>query len=67
MPRNKLKNMRIIKITDSSNVNSEGQEITKQLKKMFVDGSHLTELIPRRQLVTQNYHRTLEKDRMYSP
>ena len=33
-----------------------GVDDEKQLK-MFVDGSHLTELIPRRQLVTQNYHR----------
>lgn len=67
MPRNRLKHTRILRIDDSVSISHQKYSINKHLKKMFVDGSQLREVLPRRQLVSQNYSRTIECQRLYSP
>jgi hypothetical protein len=66
-PRNRLRHMRVLRANDAIAIHAGGPGFSQQLRKMVVDGSHLTELIPRRELVTQNYRRSVERDRMYSP
>jgi hypothetical protein len=67
MPRNRLKYTRILRIDDSVCLSQQKNSIHKHLKKMFVDGSQLREVLPRRQLISQNYSRTIECQRLYSP
>lgn len=67
IPRNMAKHTRIFRISDPVSLSPEKNSLSKQIKKMFVDGSHLTEVLPRRQLVTQNYSRNMERQRAYSP
>lgn len=67
MPRNRLKYTRILRMDDSISIAEQKQSISKQIKKMFVDGSQLKEVLPRRQLVSQIYSRTIECQRLYSP
>lgn len=61
IPRGRLKHVRIIKVAPN-----HSKPLHCNLKRMFVDGCHLNELIPRRQIVSQNYYR-YGQERSQSP
>ena len=55
IPRNKVKNIRILKINDTIyNFNSLK---SNHIKRMFIDGSHVRELTPNREILTQDQAR----------
>ena len=63
IPRNRIKNIRIIKLSNANNFNTT--EAT-QLKKMFVDGSQVRELSHTRGTFSQNSPRKIVS-RGFSP
>lgn len=52
IPRNQVKHLRIIKINDTVYTNLATLK-ADHIKRMFVDGSHVRELTPNRQVITQ--------------
>lgn len=56
IPRNRIKNIRIIKLSNGNNFNTT--EAT-QFKRMFVDGSQVRELSPARGVFSQNSPRKI--------
>ena len=65
MPRNKIKNIRILKINDTIYTNLNGLR-ANHIKKIFIDGSQVRELTPHRQILTQNQTRK-NGPRLFSP
>jgi hypothetical protein len=53
IPRNKVKHIRILKINDTIYTNFNTLK-ADHIKRMFVDGSHVRELTPNRQIATQD-------------